>query len=74
MITTEIRLDYRDRRTAEAVLNAVAPENGGYAEARIEGNSIIVTMSSEDPASLRRAADDLLACVKAAEASIGSAE
>ena len=66
-----MRFPYQERRTAEAVLAAVAPENPGYVESVIDGNTVVFTLSGEDAASVRNSADDLLACIKAAEASMG---
>lgn len=66
-----MRIGYDDAETAGAVLAAVSPENGDYAECRAEDDVLTIAMSSEDAASLRRAADDLLACIKAAESSLG---
>ncbi len=70
MITLEMVFDYPPG-VAEAVLAAVSPENGGYVEAELRDGSIRFTISGENPATLRNTADDLLACVKSAEASLG---
>ncbi len=71
MLTLELTFDYRDERTAKAVLSAVSPENGGYVEARLEGNTIFYRMRAENAGTLRNTVDDLLACIKAAEESAG---
>jgi tRNA threonylcarbamoyladenosine modification (KEOPS) complex Pcc1 subunit len=72
-LSLEIRFPYPDRKTAEAIASAVAPENGSYVEAELEGSILVCRMSSESPGTLRSTADDLLACIKAAEESAGIA-
>ncbi|MCH3978114.1 MAG: hypothetical protein LKJ94_01640 [Candidatus Methanomethylophilus sp.] len=70
-LSLEIRFPYPDRRTAEAVLSAVSPENAGYVEAGVEGSTVTFRMASDSPGALRNTADDLLACIKAAEGAAG---
>jgi tRNA threonylcarbamoyladenosine modification (KEOPS) complex Pcc1 subunit len=71
MITLELRLEYPDRKTAEAVLTAISPDNGEFVKAELQENSIILKMEAASAGSLRNTADDLLACVKTAEESSG---
>ncbi len=71
MIMLELRVDYPDRKTAEAVLASVSPDNGDYVKAELLQNTIIFHMEAESAGSLRNTADDLLACIKAAEESSG---
>ena len=71
MIDLVMRFPYGDRRTAEAVMAAVAPENTGFVESSLEENTVVFRIKGEDAASVRNSADDLLACIKAAEASLG---
>ena len=71
LLHLELRFPYADERTARAVLSAVAPENGEYVEAELEGSTIIYRMSAENAGTLRNTADDLMACIKAAEDSAG---
>jgi hypothetical protein len=52
-------------------LAAVGPENGGFVEASIEDGVLVFRISGEQAASVRNTADDLLACIKSAEASLG---
>ena len=73
LITLEMRFPYPEKGVAEAVMASVAPENKGFAEARLEGDTIVFTLSGDSAPTLRATADDLLACVKAAEASLGIA-
>ena len=69
LLELELCFQYADGRTAESVLSAVSPENGGYA--RLEGNTIIYRMSAENAGRLRNTADDLMACIKVAEDAAG---
>ena len=71
MLHLELRFPYDDERTAKAVLSAVSPENGDYVKARLEGSTIVYEMQAENAGTLRNTADDLLACIKAAEDSAG---
>ena len=71
MLYLELRFPYDDERTARAVLTAVSPENGEYVKSRLEGSTIIYEMEADNAGTLRNTADDLLACIKAAEDSAG---
>ena len=71
LLHLELRFPYDDERTAKAVLAAVPPENGGYVSSRLEGSTIIYEMEADNAGTLRNTADDLLACIKAAEDSAG---
>ena len=71
LLRLELRFPYDDERTAKAVLAAVSPEHGGYVKARLEGSTIIYEMQADSAGTLRNTADDLLACIKAAEDSAG---
>ena len=71
MLHLELRFPYDDERTARAVLAAVSPENGEYVKSRLEGSTIIYEMEADNAGTLRNTADDLLACIKAAEDSAG---
>jgi len=72
MISLEIRVEYPDERTAKAVLDALAPDNEGYVESSLEGSVITFTMESSTAGTMRNTADDLMACIKTAEESIGA--
>lgn len=71
LLHLELRFPYDDERTARAVLAAVSPENGEYVKSRLEGSTIIYEMEADNAGTLRNTADDLLACIKAAEDSAG---
>ena len=71
MLELELRMDYDNEKTAQAVYGALEPDNKGYVEARIEGKTLFFKIISEDAGSMRNTADDLLACVKIAEEASG---
>ena len=73
MLTLDLRFAYDDERTAKAVLAAVAPENGGYVGARIDGCAVFYHIEAETAGAMRNTADDLLACIRAAEEAAGLA-
>ena len=71
MISLELRFPYGDVKTARAVLSAVGPENRGFIETKLEGSTVVYNIEADSAGSLRNTADDLLACIKAAEESAG---
>lgn len=72
LISLEMVFDYTPE-VAQAVMAAVAPENMGFVDATLRGGRITFVLSGENAATLRNSADDLLACIKSAEASLGIA-
>ena len=62
---------YDDERTAKAVFDSVSPDNEGYVSTELCGNRLLMKMSSDSAGTLRNAADDLMACIKAAEEALG---
>ncbi len=74
MISLELRVDYPDERTAESVFKALAPENEGYVRSDLEGSAIRFYMESSSAGTLKNTADDLMACLKAAEDSIKASD
>jgi len=71
VLTLDLRFGYEDEQTARAVLAAVAPENGQYVQAQLEGTAAVFHLEADNAGTLRNTADDLLACIKAAEESAG---
>ena len=71
MLSLELRFEYPDAKTAETVMRSLDPDNGGYVESKVDGNFLTFRMEAEDAGSLRNTADDLLACIKIAEDTIG---
>lgn len=71
MLDLELRLEYADERTANAIYRALEPDNKGYVESRLDGCTLFFRIEAEDAGSMRNTADDLLACVKIAEEASG---
>jgi len=71
MLTLDLRFPYGDARTAATVLAAVRPENGRYVQAELQGTEVRYHLQAETAGTLRNTADDLLACIKAAEEAAG---
>ncbi|MDR0509151.1 MAG: hypothetical protein LBG63_04955 [Candidatus Methanoplasma sp.] len=71
MITLELRIRYNDEKTAKAVFDSVSPDNEGYVSTELHGNLLLMRMSSDNAGTMRNAADDLMACIKAAEEASG---
>ncbi|MDR0198388.1 MAG: hypothetical protein LBI08_01415 [Methanomassiliicoccaceae archaeon] len=71
MISLELKIRYKDGRTAEAVFKALEPDNTGHIDSKIRRNEITFSMTADNAGTLRNAADDLLACVKIAEEALG---
>ena len=62
-----IVLGYPSEGHAAKVLNTVESDNEGYVEARLEGDTMVVTIRAESLNSLLHTLDDFLACVSVAE-------
>ncbi|MBQ8180016.1 MAG: hypothetical protein IJ026_06240 [Candidatus Methanomethylophilaceae archaeon] len=73
MIGLELELEYPDESTARAVMEALGPDNDGYVESRLEGSRLVLTMSAPTSGTMKNTSDDLMACIKIAEETIGLA-
>jgi len=71
MITLDIRIKYEDERTAKAVFDSISPDNEGYVSTELRGKELLMRISSNSAGTMRNTADDLLACIKAAEEASG---
>lgn len=71
MITLELETTYPDSRAAEAVMNALDPDNKGYVSSELHGSTIVFRMDAQSAGTMRNTVDDLLACLKVAEESVG---
>ena len=71
MITLELETTYPDSRVAEAVMKALDPDNKGYVSSELHGSTIVFRMEAGSAGTMRNTADDLLACIKVAEESVG---
>lgn len=71
MITLDLTLDYPDENTANAIVSALGPDNEGYVESSVQGNTIHFRIVSEKSGTVKNTADDLMACIKVAEEMVG---
>ena len=71
MLSLELRFEYPDQKAAETVMRSLDPDNKGYVESELDGNILIFRIESKDAGSMRNTADDLIACIKIAEETIG---
>ena len=54
MISLELKIRYKDGRTAETVLKALEPDNTGHVVSRIKGNEITFAIKADAAGTLRR--------------------
>lgn len=62
-----LRLRFASPEEAQRLADALAPENDGFLETRVEGDTLVAEASADAPLSLLRTLDDALACLAAAE-------
>ena len=73
MMTLELEVTYPDAASARAVMDALGPDNKGYVASEQRDSTIVFRMEAESAGTMRNTADDLLACLKVAEESVGLA-
>jgi len=71
VIRLHLKITYQNERDAGTVLKALEPDNTGFIDSKIEGNELTFTITADNAGTLRNAADDLLACVKITEETLG---
>ena len=71
MISLDLEIEYPDEETAIAVMKALGPDNEGYVESEVRGSKLLFTMSAEHAGTMKNTCDDLMACIKTAEETIG---
>ncbi len=62
-----IDLKYQDKRTAYIIANSIEPDNEDFVEMELDGATVRLSASAENPLRLLQILDDLLACVTIAE-------
>ena len=60
-----LRLQFPDRRAAEAARQAIEPDNLGHATCRVEGRTLVVEASAASMMGLLRSLDDVMGCLRA---------
>ena len=71
MLTMELVIEYQNPSDAEAVYNSSKPDDDGYVTTRLSGNKVIYSFRAESAGQMRSAMDDVLACVKVSEETLG---
>jgi tRNA threonylcarbamoyladenosine modification (KEOPS) complex Pcc1 subunit len=71
MISLNLRIQYDDERTAKAVYDSISPDNEGYISTELLGNVLKMEIVTDNAGTMRNTADDLMACIKAAEEASG---
>jgi hypothetical protein len=71
MLNLELTVEYNDEMTAKAVFESTAPDNDDYVESELKGKAVRFKMKAESAGTLKNTADDLLACIKLAEETLG---
>ncbi len=72
-MTVTVRRAGSDPALAERLRAAVAADNPGFVDVRVVGGDLEIRLASSSPGSARATLEDLLACLKAAEAAAGLA-
>lgn len=78
--STTIDIQYEDSKTAQSIMEAIAPDNldapeGIDVDAKVDGKILKISITcSRDIGSLLSTVDDLLSCVQAAERAIDEIE
>jgi len=70
-VSLELKITYPSEAVAKNIFRALEPDNTGYIDSEINGKELIFTIKADNSGTLRNAADDLLACVKIAQGSLG---
>lgn len=60
-----VRIGFPDPGAAQAAAAALAPDNDGYLETRVEGREMVLTVQAESLMGLLRTLDDALGCIRA---------
>lgn len=63
--SAELALTFPDPGEAEAARAALAPDNGDYLHAVVEGRTLHLRATASSPMQLLRTLDDALACLRA---------
>ena len=71
MLTMELTIEYGSPSDAEAVYKSSKPDDDSYVTTRISGNKVIYNFKAETAGQMRSAMDDVLACVKVSEETLG---
>ena len=71
MLDLELTVEYDNEKTAKAVFESTNPDNGDHVGSELNGKTVVFKMKAENAGTLKNTADDLLACIKLAEETLG---
>ena len=71
VLTMDLTIEYPTAEDAASVYGSAAPDDDSFVTTRVEGNKVLFTFKAETAGQMRSAMDDVLACVKVAEAALG---
>lgn len=71
MLSLDLFVEYDDEFTAKAVFDSIFPDNEGYVYTELMGKKLKMHITADNAGTLRNTADDLMACIKAAEEASG---
>ena len=72
-MSVRLRRRCADRASAEALRRTVLADDPAFVSVAVEGSDLVVSASARSAASLRETLEDLLACLGAAERTLGLA-
>ncbi|MGB1697099.1 MAG: KEOPS complex subunit Pcc1 [Thermoplasmatota archaeon] len=67
MRTSDITIPFDSVEAANIALAAIAPDNGDFVEATLQGSELRLRFQSESTMGLLRSIDDVLGCLRAIE-------
>ena len=71
MLSLELTVEYNDEKTAKTVFESTGPDNDSYVSSELKGKTVRFIMKADNAGTLKNTADDLLACIKLAEETLG---
>jgi Uncharacterized protein conserved in archaea len=71
MLNLELVIEYDSEKNAKAVFESTAPDNDSYVRSELDGKIVRFSMKAGSAGTLKNTADDLLACIKLAEETLG---
>lgn len=71
MYRLSISAEYGSPEEAMTVYSAVSPDDDGYVNSSLEGCTVRFELNADSAGSMRSAMDDVMSCLKVAEAASG---
>ncbi len=71
MMTMTLTIEYRDPADAKAVFDSARPDDDTFVATETDGNKVIFKFRADNAGQMRSAMDDVLACVKVSEETLG---